>query len=231
MWPSLFLRRDIVVDISSGWRPLTSQARGAKQPLPEPPFISPPISQGPPTDPNASTQNLPSYMTDANKTVAPTTVDDSDEQGGEDSSSSSSSDSSDSSDDECATPTTSSIMVMNEKSHVVHTVPLTNNECSKRSSCSSKDKTFEVLCGSSVLDAPIQMFAEIPQGAKICQHKACLASIDRFLKLSFCVVIFVTHRVAFPRALAQKLGFSISLARCFTPFSAGSDHVVLVHLI
>ena len=75
---------------------------------------------------------------DANKTVAPTTVDDSDEQGGEDSSSSSSSDSSDSSDDDCATPTTSSIMVMNEKLHVVHAVPLTNNECSKRSSRSSQ---------------------------------------------------------------------------------------------
>ncbi len=44
-WPSLFLQRDILVDISSGWRPLTSQARGAKQPLPEPPFDYPPISQ------------------------------------------------------------------------------------------------------------------------------------------------------------------------------------------
>ena len=46
----------------------------------------------------------------------------------------------------------------------------------------AKGKTFEVLCGSSVLDAPIQMIAEIPQGAKICQRKACLASIDHFLR-------------------------------------------------
>ena len=41
-WPSLFLQRDILVHISTGWRPLTSQARGAKQPLLEPPFQTPP---------------------------------------------------------------------------------------------------------------------------------------------------------------------------------------------
>ena len=45
VWPSFILQRDILVDISTGWRPLTSQARGAKQPLPEPSFGSPPISQ------------------------------------------------------------------------------------------------------------------------------------------------------------------------------------------
>ena len=162
--------------------PLTSQARGAKQPFPEPPFSSPPISQGDlqlvqMLQPKTSSAT----STEVKKEVAPSPVDDSDEQGEEDSSSSSSSDSSDSPDDECATPTTSSIMVMNEKSHVIHAVRLTNNECSKRSSLSSKGKTFEVLCGSSVLDAPIQMIAEIPQGAKICQRKACLASIDHFL--------------------------------------------------
>ena len=46
VWPSLFLQRDLLVDSSTGWRPLMSQARGAKQPLPEPPFSSPLISQG-----------------------------------------------------------------------------------------------------------------------------------------------------------------------------------------
>ena len=45
VWPSLFLQRNILVDISSGWRPLKSQARRAKQPLPERPFASPPISR------------------------------------------------------------------------------------------------------------------------------------------------------------------------------------------
>ena len=45
VWPSLFLQRDILVDSSTGWRPLTSQSRGAKQPLPEPPFPAPPITQ------------------------------------------------------------------------------------------------------------------------------------------------------------------------------------------
>ena len=116
------------------------------------------------------------------KGVAPTPVGDSDEQGEEDSSPSSSSDSSDSSDEECATPITSSIMVMNAKSHVVHAVRHTNSECSKKFSFSSEGKTFEGLCGPAVLDAPIQMMAEIPQGAKIYQRKACLASIDHFLK-------------------------------------------------
>ena len=29
VWPSLFLQRDILIDISTGWRPLTSQSRGA----------------------------------------------------------------------------------------------------------------------------------------------------------------------------------------------------------
>ena len=108
-------------------------------------------------------------------------MEDSDEQG-EDSSSSSSSDRSDSSEEECATPTTSSIMVMNEESHSLHTVRLTSNDCCRRSFFSNKGKTFEVLCVSSVLDAPIQMIAEIPPGAKICQRKACLASGDHVLK-------------------------------------------------
>ena len=45
VWPSLFLQRDILIEIGSGWRPLTSQARGAKQPLPEPSFSSPPITE------------------------------------------------------------------------------------------------------------------------------------------------------------------------------------------
>ena len=45
VWPSLFLQRDTLVDVSTGWRPLTSQARGAKQPLPEPWFCSPALSQ------------------------------------------------------------------------------------------------------------------------------------------------------------------------------------------
>ena len=31
VWPSLFLQRDILVDISSGWRPFTSQARGPRR--------------------------------------------------------------------------------------------------------------------------------------------------------------------------------------------------------
>ena len=45
VWPSLFLRRDILVDASAGLRPLTSQAPGAKQPLPEPWFCSPVLTQ------------------------------------------------------------------------------------------------------------------------------------------------------------------------------------------
>lgn len=45
VWPSLLLQLDILIDISTGWKPLTSQACGARQPLPEPNFESP---QSPP---------------------------------------------------------------------------------------------------------------------------------------------------------------------------------------
>ena len=113
------------MDVSTGWRPLTSQARGAKQPLPEPTFSSPPITQ----DDLSMVQMLPP------KAAAPTPagntpinsakiVDDCDEQGEDTSSSSSSSDSSESSEEESSLPTPSSIMVMNTKSHVVHAVRL-----------------------------------------------------------------------------------------------------------
>ncbi len=73
-------------------------------------------------------------------------------------------------------------MVMNTKSHVVHAVRPTKSECARKSSFTDMGKTFEVLCGSAVLDSTIQMIVEIPQGARVCQRKACLASIDHFLK-------------------------------------------------
>ena len=73
-------------------------------------------------------------------------------------------------------------MVMNTKSHVVHAVRPTKSECARKSSFTDKGKTFEVLCGSSVLDSTIQMIVEIPQGARVCERKACLASIDHVLK-------------------------------------------------
>ena len=130
VWPSLFLQRDILVDISAGWRPLTSQSRGAKQPLPEPPFHTPPITQAdlqliqmlPPK--KDSTQ---SPITSANSTDKPPVLSDSDS---EESSTSSSSDSSteDQSEDIDAT-----IMALNEKTHVIHAVRVTNPDSWKRS--------------------------------------------------------------------------------------------------
>lgn len=45
VWPSPFLQRDILIDISTGRRPLTSQARATKQPLREPHFVSLPITE------------------------------------------------------------------------------------------------------------------------------------------------------------------------------------------
>ena len=180
VWPSLFLQRDILADkisVQDGDHlhprhvELNNHSRNHRLvPLR---FLKRTFSWY---------KSSPATPAGTQKNVTPTPVEDSDEQGEEDSSSSSSSDSSNASDEECATPTTSSIMVMSGTSHVVHAVRLTNSECFKRSSFSTKRKTFEVLCGSSLLDAPIQMIAENPQGAKICQRKACLASIDHILK-------------------------------------------------
>lgn len=123
VWPSLFLQRDILLEISSGWRPMTSQARGAKQPLPEPIFFSPPISQ---EDLQLVQLSLPKTPTPASSSNVPTSTnqepngDDSDQQGASISSSSSSSSSeSDENNNEDASDETS-LMIMNEKSHIVH---------------------------------------------------------------------------------------------------------------
>ena len=170
VWPSLFLQRDILADISTGWRPLTSQARGAKQPLPETSFESAPVSS---VDLQLVQMRQPK-SSPATPSRPPTKI-----------FSNPVEDSSESSDEECTTPITSSIMMINEKSHVVHAVRFTSNDCCRRSSFSCKDETFEILCGSSMVDATIQMIAEISPGAKICQRsqrKACLASIGHFLK-------------------------------------------------
>ena len=183
VWPSLFLQRDILVDVSTGWRPLTSPARGAKQPLPEPQFFSPIIIKDglnmlqmlPPKAPPAS-------LDATQRTATGTGLEDSDEQGGNSSSSSSTSDSGESSDEETSFPPSSSIMVMNTKSHVVHAVRPTKSDSAGKCSFLDKGKTWEVLCGSPVLGSTIQVIVEIPQGARVCQRKACLASIDYFLK-------------------------------------------------
>ena len=44
VWPHLFYK-EILCAYQCSWRPLTSQARSAKQPLPEPPFNAPPLTQ------------------------------------------------------------------------------------------------------------------------------------------------------------------------------------------
>ena len=128
VWPALFLLRDSLVDISTGWGPLTSQSRGAKQPLPEPSFGAPPITQAdlqllqmlqPKIDSNKcdqppdSCENQQSLLSDS----------DSDE-------SSSSSSSSSSSDDAASSSSQSSVLVINDKSHVVHAARATNPESS-----------------------------------------------------------------------------------------------------
>ena len=177
--PSLSLQRDILVDISAGWRPLTSQSRGAKQPLPEPSFWTPPITQAdlqllqmlqPKIDTNTCEQPLDG--TEDQQTV----LSDSDS---DDSSSSSSSSSS--SEDEANCSLQSSVLVINDKSHVVHAARATIPESSKRSCFNTRNTTFEVNCGSSVLGAPIRLVPEVPIGARICHRKACLAAIDLFL--------------------------------------------------
>ena len=182
VWPSLFLQRDILVDISAGRRPLTSQERGARQPLPEPPFYAPPFTPSdlqliqmlpPKENPNKSSQ----------EPVPPTTpqasLSDSDE---DDSSTTSSSDSSSLSEEAETHSISSSLLVINDKSHVIHAARGTNPDSSKRSCFRARNTTFEVNWGSSVLGALIQFIDEIPVGARVCQRKACLAAIDHFLK-------------------------------------------------
>ena len=72
--------------------------------------------------------------------------------------------------------------------------------------------------------------AEIPPGAKICQRKACLASIDHFSKWSFCVFTLVAHRVAIPSLCCEKKkAFSISLGLRVTPFCACAPKNRLTH--
>ncbi len=61
----------------------------------------------------------------------------------------------------------------------------------------------------------------LPQGARVCQRKACLASIDHFLKWCVCVFTSVAHRVAFPLATSEKKwGCPISLGLVFCILSA-----------
>lgn len=43
-------------------------------------------------------------------------------------------------------------------------------------------KGFEVLCGSSVVGARIEVLALIPHDSRICQRKACVSAIDHVLK-------------------------------------------------
>lgn len=111
------------MDVSAGWGPFTSQARGAKQPLPEHSFCSPVIPQ----DDLNMVQMLPrkaATPSPAGKTpaVSEKVVEDSAEQGEDSSSSPSSSGSSEPSEEETSLPTPSAIMVMNTKSHFVHAV-------------------------------------------------------------------------------------------------------------
>ena len=96
--------------------------------------------------------------------------------------SSSDSESNSSSDDEVPIHSvTKSILVINNKSHVVHSASQTNPESSKRACLSVKDLTYEVNCGSSMTGAPISVITSIPPGARLCQRKACLLAMDHIL--------------------------------------------------
>ena len=181
VWPSLFLQRDILIDISTGWRPLASQARGAKQPLPEPSFTSPPITDAhlrllqmlAPTMKQRCSQD---HLKEGDTQPVTTSTDD------HDSSSSSDSDSDSSSEEEIAPDSwEKSLLVINDKSHVVHAASRTN-PCSTRRACFTlENTTFEVNCGSSMTGVPVQAITFIPPEARICQRKACLAAIDHIL--------------------------------------------------
>ena len=95
---------------------------------------------------------------------------------------SSDSDSSSSSEEE-ALPNTrdKSMLVINNKSHVVHAASQTNPSSTKRACFCIKGTTFEVNCGSSMMGVPVETVTFIPPSARICQRKACLAAIDHIL--------------------------------------------------
>lgn len=145
VWPSLFLQLDILIDISTGWKPLTSQARGARQPLPEPKFASPPI-----TDSDlrllqmlARSHHNKQQPTQSDKDgPSPIQAQDDDKE----SSSSSESDSSSSSDDEVVAPSCAqSFFVMNKKSHIIHAAAQTNPSSTKRVCFQSKGSTSKFV--------------------------------------------------------------------------------------
>ena len=182
VWPSLFLQRDILIEIGSGWRPLTSQARGARQPLPEPSFTSPPITE-------EDLQCLQMSTRSKNPDVKPLTVVEPTQQttapsNTDDKSSSSDSDSSSSSDEDFHVPQVhTSILVINKKSHIIHAASQISSNSVTRSRFKIRDKCFEVTCGSSITGAgaPVDIIDSIPSGARVCQRKTCLAALDHLL--------------------------------------------------
>ena len=180
VWSSLFLQRDILIEIGSGWRPLTSQARGAKQPFPGPSFTSPPITEEDLQCLQMSTRSkAPEPLTVVEAKQATTepsnTADDN-------SSSSSDSDSSSSSDEDIHVPQVhTSILVINKKSHIIHAASQISSNSMMRFRFKIRDKCFEVTCGSSITGAPVDIIDSIPSGARVCQRKACLAALDHLL--------------------------------------------------
>ena len=176
VWPSLFLQRDILIEIGSRWRPLTSQARGAKHPLPEPSFSSPPISEE-----DLQCLQMASRKSSTQIEIKPPS--DRPSNPTEDSSSSSSeSDSSSSSDEDLHVPQVhTSILVLNKKSHIIHAASQISSDGMTRSRFKIRDKSFEVSCGSSITGAPVEIIDSIPSGARVCQRKACLAVLDHLL--------------------------------------------------
>ena len=182
VWPSLFLQRDILIEIGSGWRPLTSPARGARQPLPEPSFTSPPITE-------EDLQCLQMSNRSKNPDIKPLTVVEAKQATTEpsnttddNSSSSSDSDSCSSSDEDVHVPQVhTSILVINKKSHIIHAASQISSNSMTRSRFKIRDKCFEVTCGSSITGAPVDIIDSIPSGARVCQRKACLAALDHLL--------------------------------------------------
>ena len=178
VWPSLFLQRDILIEIGSGWRPLTSQARGAKQPLPEPSFIT-----------EEDLQCLQMSTRSKNPDIKPLTVAEAKQATTEpsntaddNSSSSSDSDSCSSSDEDVHVPQVhTSILVINKKSHIIHAASQISSNSMTRSRFKIRDKCFEVTCGSSITGAPVDIIDSIPSSARVCQRKACLAALDHLL--------------------------------------------------
>ena len=208
-----------LIDITTGWETsYIPQARGARQPLPEPKFESPAITD---SDLRLLQMLAPSHRNKHQPTQSdkdgpsPIQAQDDDKE----SSSSSESDSSFSSDDEVVAPSCAqSFFVMNKKSHIIHAAAQTNPSSTKRACFQSKGSTSKfvvVLLWSEFLLKRYHPFFLVHVCAS--EKHALRLLTTYYLKLSVWEVAFLVpehKRDVFPQ-MEVFLQFALALStRC-----------------